>query len=128
VQPLQAAKLAAQTGVKIYTIGVGADEMVVSSLFGARRINPSADLDEETLQKIAELTHGRYFRARNNDELQGIYQIIDKLEPVTQEGVQYRPTKSLFYWPLAIALGASFLFALLPLAMTLIHKTGINRA
>lgn len=128
VQPIQAAKLAAQTGVKIYTIGVGADEMVVSSLFGARRIDPSADLDEKTLHEIADLTDGRYFRARNNDELQGIYQLIDKLEPVAQEGVQYRPIKSLFYWPLAIALGASFLFALLLLTMPLFQKTPTTRA
>ncbi len=128
VQPLQAAKLAAQTGVKIYTIGVGADEMVVRSLFGSRRVNPSADLDEETLQKIADLTKGRYFRARNHDELEEIYQLIDKLEPVSQEGVEYRPIKALFYWPLAMALGASFLFALTPLLTSLIHKTRSKRA
>lgn len=128
VQPLQAAKLAAQTGVKIYTIGVGADEMVVRSLFGSRRVNPSADLDEETLQKIADLTQGRYFRARNHDELEEIYQLIDKLEPVSQEGVEYRPIKALFYWPLAMALGASFLFALTPLLTSLIHKTRSKRA
>lgn len=128
VPPLQAAKLAAQTGVKIYTIGVGADEMVVNSFFGARRVNPSADLDEETLQKIADLTHGRYFRARNNDELQGIYKLIDTLEPVAQDGVEYRPIKSLFYWPLAVAFGASFLYALLLLMAPFFHKTPINRA
>jgi len=128
VQPLQAAKLAAQTGVKIYTIGIGADEMVVNSFFGARRVNPSADLDEETLQQIADLTQGRYFRARNNDELQGIYKIIDKLEPVSQEGVEYRPIKSLFYWPLAMAFGASFLFALALMIMPRLQKTTLTRA
>jgi len=127
VEPLQAAKLAAQTGVKIYTIGVGADEMVIRSLFGSRRVNPAADLDEDTLQQIADLTHGRYFRARNNDELQGIYQLIDQLEPVAQDSEQYRPIKALFYWPLAIALMASFLFALAVPATTLIQKISGKR-
>ncbi len=122
VEPLQAAKLAAQTGVKIYTVGVGADEMVVQSIFGARRVNPSADLDEETLQQIAALTQGRYFRARNNDELQGIYTLIDKLEPVAQESESYRPVKALFYWPLAMALVTSLLFALAWPALTLLDS------
>ena len=127
VNPLQAAKLASQTGVKIYTIGVGADEMLVRSFFGGtRRVNPSEDLDEDTLSKIAEVTHGRYFRARNNDELQEIYHLIDKLEPVEQESVQYRPIKSLFYWPLAVALGLSSLFALVLLMMPVFKKMRIN--
>ena len=128
VEPLQAAKLAAQTGVKIYTIGVGADEMLVRSLFGrTRRVNPSADLDEDTLQKIADLTQGRYFRARNNDELQEIYHLIDQLEPVEQESEQYRPIKALFYWPLAGALGISFLFAFMVPVLALIRKISLRR-
>ncbi|MEJ2181710.1 MAG: VWA domain-containing protein, partial [Gammaproteobacteria bacterium] len=53
VEPVKAAEFAAQQGLKIYTIGIGADKMIVPSLFGARRINPSADLDEETLTAIA---------------------------------------------------------------------------
>ena len=56
VEPLKAADLAASEGLKIYTIGVGADEMMVRSLFGNRRINPSADLDEKTLTAIAQKT------------------------------------------------------------------------
>ena len=128
VEPLQAAKLAAQTGVKIYTIGVGADEMLVRSFFGgSHRVNPSADLDEDTLQKIADQTQGRYFRARNNDELQEIYHIIDQLEPVEQESEQYRPIKALFYWPLAGALGLSFLFGLMVPVLAIIHKISLRR-
>ena len=56
VQPLEAADLAAREGLKIYTIGVGADEMMTQGFFGLRRINPSADLDEKTLKDIAEKT------------------------------------------------------------------------
>jgi Ca-activated chloride channel family protein len=124
VEPLQAAKLAAQTGVKIYTIGVGADEMLVRDLFGTRRVNPSADLDEETLQKIAELTGGRYFRARNPEELEQVYTYIDKLEPVEQEAETYRPVKSLYYWPLAAALLVSFLVTLLYVPFSFLGRRG----
>jgi len=49
LQTLKAAELAAQHQLKIYTIGIGADEMLVRSLFGTRKVNPSADLDEKTL-------------------------------------------------------------------------------
>ncbi len=65
IEPLQAAKLAAQAGVKIYTIGIGADELVVQGFFGPKRINPSRDLDEVTLTAIANDTGGQYYRARN---------------------------------------------------------------
>ena len=73
VKPRKAAELAAEQGLKIYTIGIGADEMVVSSLFGSRIVNPSSDLDEDTLKAIADRTGGRYFRARNTRELEKIY-------------------------------------------------------
>ncbi|OIP44554.1 MAG: BatB protein [Deltaproteobacteria bacterium CG_4_10_14_3_um_filter_60_8] len=104
VEPLQAAKLAAQTEVRIHTIGVGADEMTIRTFFGNRRVNPSADLDEATLQEIAKLTGGQYFRARNPTELEKVYQLIDQLEPVPQEDETFRPTRALCHWPLAGAL------------------------
>ncbi len=104
VEPLQAARLAAQTEVRIHTIGVGADEMTVRTFFGNRRVNPSADLDEKTLQEIARMTGGQYFRAKNPEELEKIYQLIDQLEPLPQEEETFRPTKALFFWPLAGAL------------------------
>ena len=60
IDPLKAAELAQQIGLRIYTIGIGAEQMVVSSITGGmRRVNPSADLDEATLTQIAELTGGR---------------------------------------------------------------------
>ena len=54
VQPLQAAEFAAREDLTIYTVGVGADEMMVQDFFGSRVVNPSADLDEDTLRAIAE--------------------------------------------------------------------------
>jgi len=103
VQPLEAADLASREGLKIYTIGVGADEKLIRSLFGMRKVNPSADLDETTLKAIAEKTGGRYFRARNTKELNEIYKLLDVLEPIEADSKQFRPRKSLYYWPLAIA-------------------------
>jgi Ca-activated chloride channel homolog len=104
VDPLAAAELAAREGLKIYTIGIGADEMIVRSFFGGRRINPSLDLDEKTLQAIADKTGGRYFRARDTEQLQEIYKLLDELEPIEKDVQRFRPQASLFYWPLAIAL------------------------
>ena len=77
VDPLKAADLARDRGMVIYTIGIGADALMVRSLFGVRQINPSADLDEQTLTTIAEGTGGIYFRARDTEELQRIYTILD---------------------------------------------------
>lgn len=115
VSPRKAADLARIAGIKIYTIGVGADVMEVQGgLFRqfSRQINPSADLDEETLQYIADQTGGAYFRARNPEELQEIYALLDQLEPVEQEAEVFRPISALYFWPLGIALLLSFIAAL----------------
>lgn len=107
VAPVKAAELAASEEIKIYTIGVGADEMQLKmpGLFGSlgsRIVNPSAELDVETLEKIAQLTQGQFYRARNTAKLQEIYAIIDQLEPAEQDAEVYRPITSLFHWPLGI--------------------------
>ncbi len=104
VEPLRAARLAADAGLKIYTIGVGADEMLVRQLFGTIRVNPSTDLDEDTLRGIAKATGGRYFRARDTSELERIYAELDALEPVERGERHFRPAAALYPWPLAVAL------------------------
>ncbi len=103
VEPVEAAKLAAREGLKIYTVGIGADEMIVESFFGTQRVNPSADLDEKALTEIAEITGGRYFRARDTEQLDQIYAILDELEPIQQDVKRFRPMKSLYFWPLALS-------------------------
>lgn len=113
IEPLKAAELAQLEQLKIYTIGVGATEMTVRGLFGSRRINPSADLDETTLRAIAEQTGGQYFRARNTDELDDIYRLIDQLEPVEQDGEFWRPQRSLIHWPLTGSLICALLLMLI---------------
>ena len=103
VEPLKAAELAEQRGMVIYTIGIGADEMLVRSVFGLQRINPSADLDEATLTAIADMTGGRYFRARDTEELTEIYAILDELEPAESDEAGFRPVTEYFHWPLSAA-------------------------
>jgi len=112
VQPLQAAEFAARDGLTVYTVGVGADEMMVQDFFGSRVVNPSADLDEETLRVIAEQTGGRYFRARDAKGLEKIYEILDELEPVESDVEIIRPVDELFYWPLGVAYMLALLAAL----------------
>ena len=125
IDPLKAAELAQQIGLKIYTIGIGAEQMVVSSITGGtRRVNPSADLDEETLTRIADLTGGRYFRAKDTAGLQEIYRLLDEMEPVAEPESGFRPVKSLYYWPLA---GAFVLAAFLAI-MNLAASVRLSRA
>jgi Ca-activated chloride channel family protein len=116
--------LAQQVGLRIYTIGIGAEQLEVSSLLGGRRqINPSADLDEATLTTIADLTGGKYFRATDTASLQDIYRLVDELEPVEEPEAGFRPVKSLYYWPLG---GAFVLVAFLALA-SLVQNIRVNR-
>ena len=116
VMPLKAAELAQQVGLRIYTIGIGAEQLEVASLIGGRRrINPSADLDEGTLTEIARLTGGRYFRATDTASLQDIYKLVDELEPVEEPESGFRPVKSYYFYPLGLAAGLVVLMSLVSL-------------
>ncbi len=112
ITPEQALELAVAKNITIYTIGIGADVMEQRSLFGTRRVNPSSELDEQTLSKIAQQTGGKYFRARDSQSMAQIYQLLDELEPVEQEQQQMRPLSALFYWPLGLALSLALLHLL----------------
>ena len=125
VQPLKAAQLAQQVGLRIYTIGIGAEQLEVSSLIGGRRrINPSADLDEDTLTQIAQLTGGRYFRATDTASLQDIYKLVDELEPVVEPESGFRPVKSYYFYPLGLAVLLVTLMSL----VSLLKRIAIRRA
>lgn len=130
IEPLKAAELAKQAQVKIYTVGLGANEWIIPGLFGgtfgSRRVNPSIDLDEKSLIAIAEQTGGKYFRARNVEELEQIYGELDILEPVEQDAESYRPTVALFYYPMAFALLLSLLFAATRLWVTRSRATSVD--
>ena len=110
VNPVAAAQQAKKAGLTLYTVGIGASEKTIpgafGGLFGQRTVNPSKDLDrgEATLKRIAELTGGQYYRARSSDDLKAIYAHLDKLEPIQQEVLSYRPQQSLFFWPLGASI------------------------
>ena len=120
--PLKAAELAAREGLKIYTIGIGADAMEVRNFFFQQTVNPSADLDEETLTAIAEMTGGRYFRARDSEQMADIYTELDRLEPVEREQKVFRPISELYPWPLGFALACGSLLILLPQLLPIIGR------
>jgi Ca-activated chloride channel family protein len=98
--PLEAARLAAQTGLRIFTIGVGAAAQ--QSLFALTMGN--SDLDVDLLQKIASITGGEYFRATDAQALSSVYHRIDELEPAPGDKRWLRPAAEWFTWPLALAL------------------------
>lgn len=104
IEPLEAAQLAQKSDVTIYTVGVGAGEMKVKSFFGSRKVNTAQDLDESTLTKIAEMTGGQYFRARNQQDLNDIYEKINALEPIASSNQTWRPSSEWFRFPLMLAL------------------------
>jgi Ca-activated chloride channel family protein len=112
IAPREAARAAKAAGVRVYTIGIGANALRVPDFFGSRVVNPSADLDVGMLTDIANQTGGRFFRATDTDELAQAYRAIDALEPVPQEGAALRPRFELFRWPLGAALVLLVLVAL----------------
>lgn len=97
--PVEAAKMAARAGLRIYTIGVGAAAQ--AGFFGA---GGNSDLDEDTLKSIAKITGGEYFRATDAADLERVYARIDRLEPSAARQQWYRPRDEWFAWPLGLAL------------------------
>lgn len=114
IDPMTAARLAAEESIKIYPIGIGADPEQ-SGVRGLLGFNPGVDLDEPSLRAIAEATGGEYFRARDSDELKAIEATLDRLEPAAQKPTLARPTLALYPWPLGLAL----LLSLLQVSQTL---------
>lgn len=104
LEPLKAAELAKDEGIKIYTIGLGSEPDPSASTNGFIMQNAAADLDEETLEKIAEMTGGRYFRAADTEALNSIYKTINQLETVSQEQASVRPQKDYYPWFVGLAL------------------------
>jgi Ca-activated chloride channel family protein len=128
ITPEQANQLAIEKDITVYTIGVGADEMLVRSLFGSRRVNPSQELDENMLTTLAESTGGQYFRARDAESLLAIYATLDELEPIERESRQLRPLRSLYFYPLGVALLLSACFFIAPLWQNFKTKSPLNKA
>jgi len=117
LSPEEGVAMAKRIGLRIHTIGIGASAMQVESFFGTQTVNPSKDLDESMLKSIAEQTGGQYFRAHDSHELEKIYALIDKLEPVDADAGIFRPIQSLFMYPLALAMFFASLVTVLRLRL-----------
>lgn len=112
VSPQQAGQLARSENIRIYVIGMSPGSDKETSRFSSNlATRAAADLDEDSLTRIAQSTGGRYFRARNRDELQEAYSELDLLELIEQDAQVYRPVKELFFWPLGLALLLTYFFA-----------------
>ncbi|WP_240095938.1 vWA domain-containing protein [Thermomonas flagellata] len=103
LDPQQAARIARDAGVRIHAIAFGGDGGALS-LFGLRLPLGGDEVDEAGLRRIAQATGGRFYRARDTDELAGIYAELDRLEPIARRGPAVRPRIELYPAPLAAGL------------------------
>ncbi len=101
--PEEAAALAKQWGIKIYTIGVGGDEVVkVQTLLGTRMVRTGEGADRATLAKLAEVSGGVFRMAEDAKGLRAVYQEIDRLEKSEVESIRYIDYKE-YFWVFALA-------------------------
>lgn len=115
IAPVTAAEIARTFGIRVYTIGVGTRGEApypFSTPYGIEYHNVPVDIDEPTLQQIASVTGGQYFRATDNASLRSIYGEIDRMEK-TKISVQQYSKKQEEYKPLALLVFALLLFELL---------------
>ena len=116
ISPLAAAEAARALGVKIYTIGVGvrgkAPVPVRDEAGNVRLVMAQVDVDEKTLQSVADQTGGKFYRATDTDSLERIYEQINRLETTAQTVQKFEHYDELYPWALIPALailGFSFL-------------------
>lgn len=101
IAPVTAGEIAKTFGIRIYTIGVGKQGMApypVKTPYGIQYQDIEVDIDEPTLQQIADVTGGKYFRATDNKSLAQIYDDIDKLEKSIINVKEYSQKDELFHW------------------------------
>ena len=103
MSPSAAADIAKELGIKIYTIGIGARELQVPTLFGYRTVKNN-ELDENLLQNIAKTTGGEYFRAGDSKEFKEIFNKIDELEKTKIDGRSFYDKQEIFEGILKISL------------------------
>jgi len=112
ILPLDAADIAREDSILIYTIGIGDPG------------SGGSDLDERTLKDIAEMTGAQYFRAMDRDKLEEIYTEVDKLEPIEYEEEQNRPVTLLYHYPLAGGILILLLLSVLKSISVFLRKAG----
>jgi Ca-activated chloride channel family protein len=116
IPPMEAAKLAKDYGIRIYTIGVGKNGPVPFPS-GGGYVMAEMPLDEELLQKIAEMTSGRYFRASDAKMLGSVYRKINELEKTDANELVLFIRDPLYYYPLGSAVLCFFVLSLMPLTV-----------
>ncbi len=107
IGPMTAAKISNTYNIKIYTVGVGTRgkaPFLTDTFFGKRFVYQDVDIDEETLQEIAQATGGKYYRAANSEELVKIYDDIDKLEKTEVKINEYTEYEEQFKWFLLVGI------------------------
>lgn len=113
IDPRTAANAAAALGIRMYTIGVGSEGMapvpVGRGVFGLRYESRPVEIDEPLLEYIAQISGGKYFRARDGLALQRIYEQINQLERSPIRAKRYVRYEELYRWPLGIAIAALLL-------------------
>jgi Ca-activated chloride channel family protein len=112
LEPAKAAQIARDAGVRVHAIAFGGEGGALS-VFGFTLPTGGDEVDEAGLQRIAQLTGGRFFRARDTEALAGIYAEIDALEPVKRQGQAVRPKIERYPWPLGFAVAVGMLALLL---------------
>jgi Ca-activated chloride channel homolog len=109
ISPLAAAEAARALGVKVYTIGVGvrgkAPIPVRDERGNVHVVMAEVDVDEKTLQAVANETGGQFYRATDTDSLQKIYEQINRYEKTAQTVQKFERVEELYRWPLFPALG-----------------------
>ena len=108
LDPIRAAQVARDYDIRIHAIAFGGEGGGLS-VAGFKLPMGGDEMDEAGLQRIAALTGGRFFRARDANALAGIYAEIDRLEPVQRQGRAVRPKIERYPLPLAAALGFGLL-------------------
>jgi len=109
ISPLAAAEAARALGVKVYTIGVGvrgkAPIPVRDEAGRVHVIMANVDVDEKTLQAVANETGGQFYRATDTNSLQKIYEQINRYETSAQTIQKFEHVEELYRWPLFPSLG-----------------------
>jgi len=114
IPPLEAAKLANQYGIRIYTIGVGKNGPVpFPTQFGGYGM-AEMSIDEDLLKEIASKTGGQYFRATDQESLQAIYNKINTLEKTESNIKEFLIREPFYRYPLGLAMALLFLLTLTP--------------
>lgn len=111
IPPLEAAKLAKQYGVRIYTIGVGKNGPVPYPTGRGGYTMVEVAMDEELLKEIADLTDGQFFLASDRSTLREIYNKINRLEKSESNEASFLIRDPLYQYPLSIALACFLLLA-----------------